>query len=84
MNQLISKQYNYLGEVPEFKENGLPAGYLIDKGKVGCGGTSIALENDKDTIICVPFISLIKNKMQKYNIDGKVNVLGVYEGVTTN
>ena len=83
-NIIIAKEYKYLGEYPLFKENGLPVGYLIDKGKVGCGGTSIALENDKDTIICVPFISLIKNKMQKYNIDGKVNVLGVYEGVTTN
>ena len=41
------------------------------------------LEDNKDTIICVPFVSLIKNKMQKYNTDGKVNVLGVYEGVTT-
>lgn len=79
---IVSKEYKYLGEVPKFKEEGLPVGYLIDKGKVGCGGTSIALENDKDTIICVPFVSLIKNKMQKYNKDGNVNVLGVYKGVT--
>jgi hypothetical protein len=82
-NIIITKEYKYLGEYPLFKENGLPVGYLIDKGKVGCGGTSIALEDGKDTIICVPFVSLIKNKMQKYNTDGKVNVLGVYEGVTT-
>lgn len=79
---IVPEQYHYLGQVPQFKENGLPVGYLIDKGKVGCGGTSIALENDKDTIICVPFVSLIKNKMQKYNRDGNVNVLGVYKGVT--
>ena len=78
MNQLISKQYNYLGEVPEFKENGLPSGYLIDKGKVGCGGTSLALEDNRDTIICVPFVSLIKNKMHKYGD----KILGVYQGVT--
>lgn len=64
---IVPKEYKYLGEVPKFKKEGLPVGYLIDKGKVGCGGTSIALENDKDTIICVPFVSLIKNKMQKYN-----------------
>lgn len=79
---VVPKEYNYLGEVPKFKEEGLPVGYLIDKGKVGCGGTSIALENSKDTIICVPFVSLIKNKMQQYNRDGKVNVLGVYAGIT--
>ena len=82
MNITISKQYKYLGQVPEFKENGLPSGFLIDKGKVGCGGTSLALEDDRDTIVCVPFVSLIKNKMHKYNIDNKMKVLGVYEGVT--
>lgn len=76
----IEKQYNYLGEVPAFK-NGLPSGYLIDKGKVGCGGTSLALEDNRDTIICVPFVSLIKNKMYKYNTDG-LKVLGVYQGVS--
>lgn len=79
---IVPKEYKYLGEVPKFKEEGLPVGYLIDKGKVGCGGTSIVLENDKDTIICVPFVSLIMNKMQQYNKDGNVNVLGVYTGIT--
>ncbi len=77
----IEKQHKYLGEVPEFKENGLPHGYLIDKGKVGCGGTSLALEDDRDTIVCVPFVSLVKNKIHKYNSD-TVRVLGVYQGVT--
>lgn len=80
-NITIPKEYKYLGEVPQFKKNGLPVGYLIDKGKVGCGGTSIALENEKDTKVCVPFVSLIKNKMEKYNKAG-LNVLGVYEGIT--
>lgn len=75
----IEKNYKYLGQVPEFKINGLPNGYLINKGKVGCGGTSIALENEKDTIVCVPFVSLIINKVAKYNGD----VLGVYQGVTS-
>ena len=49
-NIIITKEYKYLGEYPLFKEDGLPVGYLIDKGKVGCGGTSIALEDGKDTI----------------------------------
>ena len=80
-NITIPKEYKYLGEVPQFKKNCLQVGYLIDKGKVGCGGTSIALENEKDTIVCVPFVSLIKNKMEKYNKPG-LNVLGVYEGIT--
>lgn len=83
MNQFnVKSNYKYLGEVPYFKENGLPSGYLIDKGKVGCGGTSLALEDDKDTVICVPFVELIKNKMHKYNVDSEV-ICGVYEGITT-
>lgn len=78
MEILIEKEFKYLGEVPEFKKNGLPSGYLIDKGKVGCGGTSLALEDERDTIICVPFVSLVKNKMFSYGD----KVIGVYEGVT--
>ena len=78
----ISNEYNYLGEVPYFKEKGLPSGFLIDKGKVGCGGTSLALEDNRDTIICVPFVELIKNKLHKYNKEKEV-ILGVYEGITT-
>ena len=27
----VNSNYNYLGEVPYFKENGLPSGYLIDR-----------------------------------------------------
>lgn len=60
----VSREYNYLGEVPEFKK--LPEGFLIDKGKVGCGGTSVALDNDVDTIICVPFVELVNNKVAQY------------------
>lgn len=78
-NFIVKSDYHYLGEVPEFRE--LPKGFLIDKGKVGCGGTTVALEDDKDTVVCVPFVSLIKNKMFKYNTPEEIKVLGVYEGV---
>lgn len=78
----VKSGFRYLGEIPKFREQGLPIGYLIDKGKVGCGGTTLALEDDRDTIVCVPFVSLIKNKLHKYNSDGNVQILGVYEGIT--
>lgn len=78
----VKSGFHYLGEIPEFREQGLPTGYLIDKGKVGCGGTTLALEDNRDTIVCVPFVSLIKNKLHKYNSDGKIRVYGVYEGIT--
>jgi hypothetical protein len=43
----------------------LPAG-LFDKGKTGCGGTELAISNDKDIIILMPYKSLIKNKKAQH------------------
>ena len=80
MQYNVPKEFTFLGQVPEFKK-GLPTGCLINKGKVGCGGTSIALEDDRNTIVCVPFVNLIKNKMSKYNNEEQV-ILGVFEGVS--
>ena len=56
----------------------LPVNCLFDKGKTGCGGTTLALKNEKDTIIAMPFVSLIKNKIAQHGED----VLGVYKDVT--
>ena len=47
----VKSDYKYLGEIPEFRENGLPVGYLIDKGKVGCEVTTVTLEDDKDIVM---------------------------------
>lgn len=44
----------------------LPTNCLYSKGKVGCGGTSLAIEGDKPYVICVPFICLIDNKLHQY------------------
>jgi hypothetical protein len=55
----------------------LPVNCLFDKGKTGCGGTTIAIENDKDTIIAMPYVNTIKNKESQH-----ANLLGIYEGVT--
>lgn len=52
----------------------LPNNCIFDKGKVGGGGTTIALESDDNYIIAVPFISLIQNKVNKYGD----TVFGVY------
>lgn len=61
----------------------LPVNCLFDKGKTGCGGTTIAIENDKDTIIAMPYVNVIKNKVAQYPNKECSNVLfGIYEGVT--
>lgn len=71
---IVKSEYNYLSEIPNFK---LPSKVLINKGKVGCGGTTVALTDNRDTIVCVPFVNLIKNKCKQNK-----EVLGVYSGVT--
>lgn len=59
--------------------NELPVNCLFDKGRTGCGGTNLAIENDKDTIIAMPYVALIKNKISQH---GDI-ILGVH-GETTS
>lgn len=61
----------------------LPVNCLFDKGKTGCGGTTIAIENDKDTIIAMPYVNVIKNKVAQYPNEKCNNILfGIHEGIT--
>jgi hypothetical protein len=69
----IPKEINYLGEFI----TDLPKNCIFDKGKVGCGGTTVAINNPENYIICVPFVSLIKNKLAQHN-----NLFGFYEKVS--
>lgn len=69
---LIEKSKNYLSEVMEF----LPSNVLIDKGMVGCGGTTLELTCPRNSIVLVPTRNLVENK-------AKENILGV-TGMTSN
>lgn len=51
----------------------LPKNCLFDKGKVGCGGTTIALRDNNKYVVAVPFRTLIYNKVAQY----KGSVFGV-------
>lgn len=44
--------------------NELPVNCIFNKGITGCGGTELALRNEKHTIIAMPFISLVANKSE--------------------
>lgn len=56
----------------------LPLNCLYSKGKVGCGGTSLAIEGEKPYVICVPFNCLIENKLHQYPNDRfKGDILGI-------
>lgn len=62
--------------------NRIPYGY-VDKTVCGCGLTTLALENNRDTIIAVPNLDLIDNKIAQYpNKKCNYKIFGVYGGIT--
>ena len=67
------------------KIQGLPKNCLFDKGKVGCGGTSLAIECGEPYVIAVPFTSLVVNKVSQYpNERSEVMPFAVMGGVTVD
>ena len=59
----IPASTNYLSDfVQSFPDN-----CLLYKGKLGCGGTTLALTNSEHYIVAVPFVSLIENKAHSLN-----------------
>lgn len=76
----IEDKVRYLGQSKHFKQ--LPTNKILDKGRVGCGGTSIAIESKDKYVICVPFVPLIDNKVNQYpNERFSGQVFGFYDGV---
>ena len=74
----IPSGYKFLSEVKD--EAGrtfrLPNG-ILNKELTGCGGTTLALEDENKTVICSPRIRLLENKAEQYP-----NSLLVVQGVT--
>lgn len=65
----------WVEQIPEL-ENRLPENCILDKGITGCGATTLAIENDRSTLIAAPTVNLIKNKTQEHP-----DLLGVYGDV---
>lgn len=79
-----NENITYLGELDYFKSNPLPYG-IFNKKDTGCGATSVALENDRPTIIAMPTTDLIDNKVSQYpNERSNKRLLAVYAGVGKN
>ena len=81
VNEIITapKECNYLSEFM----TELPVNCLLDKGKTACGGTSVAIENQINTIIAMPYVNVIKNKVAQYPMERCTNeLLGIYEGIS--
>ena len=58
----VKSGITYLSEV----SNELPKNCLFDKGATSCGGTTLAIESNEDYVICVPFVSLVNNKVSQH------------------
>lgn len=58
----------------------LPSNCVLDKGRTGCGATTLAIRQRGNAIIAVSYVSLIKSKESQH---GDI-LLGVYEGTGRN
>ena len=78
MNSIITAPSDalHVQQIPEL-DNKLPENCIFNKGKTGCGATTLAIENRVPTLIAVPTVNLIKNKLPEH-----ADLLGVYGGVT--
>jgi hypothetical protein len=74
LSTISANDHNYVGE---FLED-LPNNCYFNKVLTGCGGTTVALTNNVNYVICVPFISLIQNKLDQVE-----NAFGFYGGIKT-
>ena len=54
----------------------LPENTVLNKGLTGCGATTLAIQQHRDTIIAVPFTALIINKTEQK--ENKDILLGLY------
>lgn len=59
-NVVLDENYKYLSDY--YTE--LPKNCLLNKGITGCGGTTVELKSKRNSIILVPNINLIENKLQ--------------------
>lgn len=52
----------------------IPTNCVLNKGITGCGATTLAIQQPGHTIIAVPFVGLIQNKVAQH----KDELLGIY------
>lgn len=82
----VNSEIKYLSEVM----NELPTNCIFDKGKVGAGGTTIALKSKDNFVLCVPFKNLIINKVNQFpngeilGVDGNTNKKDVIEYISSH
>lgn len=79
----VEKNKRYLSDVNYFKQNGLPKNVILDKARTGCGGSYLALTDNNPYVICVPYKSLIVNKLvshsNAFGVDGDTKKKDLYD-----
>ncbi len=62
----------------------IPKNVIFNKARTGCGGTTVALTNDENYVVCVPYINAIKGKMKASENKElyKHEVLGIYSDIS--
>lgn len=77
----LTLKAEYASQAPELN-NRIPYGY-VNKTICGCGMTTLAIENDRNSIILVPNVTLVENKTAQYpNNRCAYKLFGVYGEVT--
>lgn len=58
----------------------IPANCILSKGTTGCGATTLATEQNRPTLIAMPFTELVRNKASQYpeNDNGRPVLLPIY------
>jgi hypothetical protein len=73
----------YLSEVMD----SLPVNKILNKGAVGCGGTTLAIKSKDHYVIAVPFVSMIENKCAShpeiYGVSGGINTTDIKNYIAT-
>ncbi len=72
---IIIHKGQYLSDVM----NEIPSDCILSKKIPGCGATTLELNTERNSIIIVPNVPVIRSKCSKYD-----NLLGVYENVTAD
>jgi hypothetical protein len=69
----------FLNDIEPFKYKGIQRNTINHKVLPGCGATTLEIEHTKrHSILLLPNVPVIQGKCDKYNIDGKVLVLGIH------
>lgn len=72
----------YLDDIEPFKSTGIPSNCILHKTVTGCGATTCEIKSKRHSIIILPNVPVIRNKVNEHNRKCTADeiILGVYKG----